>query len=207
MSDNKAVTEVREEPAEALCSVCLELKPLTVEHWPKLKGKPHGNRCRLCARAGKKDFDRNAKQTRVAARLQTLATLAEAMPEPASKGVVAATREKLPAELPLRQLQIVQALREGAQLLNERARTTLERLFRYAETPTHPHHEWALKLIADRLMPRKLYEDLGARDAGLGKVGEGGARPSVTIIVQPATAPTPAESSAFKVVEGESERI
>jgi hypothetical protein len=162
--------------------------------------------CRLCSRTYKRFFDKRAKGMRVAARTQQAASLNGAAVVPAKDTAVSKSKDKLPGELPLRQLEIVQALRAGAQYLNEQARTILDTLFIYVADPTHPHHEWALKLVAERLMPRKLYEDLGAKDAGI-MAGEGSQRPSVTIIVQPATAPAPVESPAVRVIDGEATRV
>ena len=189
------------------CISCKEIKPFTVEHWPEMEGRPSGKRCRLCERAYKKIFDRKAKQTRVAARIQQQVALEGTPAMPASMPTVPESKANLPVELPLRQLEITKALRVGAALLNSKAQEILERLIGYAASPASPHHEWALRLIAERLLPKKLYEDLGAKDAGI-KVGEGGGyRPSVTIIVQPATVPTPGEPPAVKVIDGEAERV
>jgi len=192
---------------DPVCKSCSQSKPATLEFWPNAKGQPDvSGMCRLCNRTYKRLFDKRAKGARVAARTQGVASLTDTAVAPAKGGAVSTSRDKLPGELPLRQLEVVQALRAGAQYLNEQARTILDTLFIYVADPTHPHHEWALKLVAERLMPRKLYEDLGAKDAGI-LAGEGGQRPSVTIIVQPAAAPAPVESPVVTVIDGESKRV
>jgi len=116
---------------------------------------------------------------------------------------VSTVKDAKPGELPIRQLEIARALRVGAAKLNEAAEGILATILEYASNSQSPHHEWALRLIAERVIPRKLYEDLGGQAAGI-KAGQGTARPAVTIIVQPAT---PAAVVPSVVVEGESERV
>ena len=169
-------------------------------------GRPRG-KCRVCYRTYKRIFDSKAKQTRVAERIQAMSDIPAPAETPASVPTVAQSTVVVPSDLKARQLEIVQALRVGAGMLNANAQQLLETLLRYAQTPTHPHHEWAFKFIVERLLPKKLYEDLGAKDAGL-RPGEGGNRSSVTIIVQPATAPGTVDPLAgVKVVDGESQRM
>lgn len=185
-----------------VCGTCLEIKPYTIEFWPASRGRALGAMCRLCARSYKRDFDRTRKQKRVAARTQSVATLVEQPALPASKrGAVSLSEKRLPGELPLRQLEIANALRVGAARLNESAQGILETILDYAANTQSPHHEWALRLLVERVLPKKLYEDLGSQAAGI-KAGTGTIRPSVTIIVQPAAGPAPAEPFV-KTIEGE----
>jgi len=186
------------------CVKCSADKQYTAEHWPATRGKPVGSVCRLCARIRKRDFDREYKQTRVAARTQSLAQLAETPAAPARAGAVSKARDAREGELPLRQLEVARALRVGASRLNEAAQGILDTILEYAGNQQSPHHEWALRLIAERVIPRKLYEDLGAQAAGI-KAGQGGVRPAITIIVQGASPAAPEPS--IKVIEGESERV
>ena len=185
------------------CNRCdLEL-PYTPEHWPATHGKAVGEVCRLCSRNRKRDFDRKYRQMRVAARTQSLASLADTPTPPASAGGVPHSRDAKPGELPVKQLEVARALRVGAAKLNEAAEGILATILEYASNSQSPHHEWALRLVAERVIPKKLYEDLGGQAAGI-KAGQGTARPAVTIIVQPAT---PAAVVHPIVVEGESERV
>jgi len=175
------------------CNRCGEVLLYTIANWPATHGHATGNVCRLCSRGRKRDFDGGYRTKRIAVRTQTLATLAGAMAAPASEVVASKVRDVLKVEGPLRRLEIAKALRAGAARINEHASTVLDTVFEYAADKTSPHHEWALKLIAERVVPKKLYEDLGAQEAGI-DAGAGGAnRPSVTIIVQPAAQPAPAE--------------
>ena len=185
------------------CSRCDLALPRTPEHWPARDGKAFGSVCRLCSRNRKRDFDRKYRQMRVAARTQSLASLADTPAPPASAGAVTKSRDAKPGELPVKQLEVARALRVGAAKLNEAAEGILATILEYASNSQSPHHEWALRLIAERVIPRKLYEDLGGQAAGI-KAGQGSVRPAVTIIVQPAT---PAAVVPSIVVEGESERV
>ena len=185
------------------CVICNLDMPRTTEYWPARDGKAFGAVCRLCVRNRKRDFDRKYRQMRVAARTQSLASLADAAVPPASGRAVSASSNAKPGELPIKQLEIARALRVGAAKLNEAAEGILVTILEYASNSQSPHHEWALKLIAERVIPRKLYEDLGGQAAGI-KAGQGTVRPAVTIIVQPAT---PAAAVPSVVVEGESERV
>jgi len=191
-----------------VCSTCQDIKLYTTEHWPELHGRAVGSVCRLCARLRKRGFDASYKNERVAARTQTLASLANALTAPASAVVASKIKDTLAAEVPLRQLEVAKALRAGSTLLNENARKILDTVLKYATDPSSPHHEWALRLMVERVLPKKLYEDLGAHAAGISSGGAGGAnRPSVTIIVQPAAVqPQPADAG-ITVIEGASERV
>jgi len=198
-------------PAETIssfqCRYCGTAKPLTREHWPFEYGKMQTDICRLCSRQRKRAYDKKYRQMRVAARTQDLATLAASpTPTPAKVELLAPSqRDVKKAELVVSQLEIAKALRIGSAALNEHAHAIVDRVIHYAADPASPHHEWALKLIAERVIPKKLYEDLGSQAAGI-KAGQGTARPAVTIIVQPAAMPAPVEPSVT-VVEGTAERI
>jgi len=214
LADPYLICMEREEstsPAETVssfqCRYCGTAKPLTREHWPFEYGKLQTDICRLCSRQRKRAYDKKYRQMRVAARTQDLAALAATpTPTPAKMELLAPSqRDVKKDELAVSQLQVAKALRVGAATLNEHAQVILERVIRYAADSASPHHEWALKLVADRVIPRKLYEDLGAQAAGI-KAGQGTIRPSVTIIVQPAAGPAPVEPSVT-VVESSAERV
>jgi hypothetical protein len=53
-------------------------------------------------------------------------------------------------------------------VLNEYAPAVMARLLEYFEDPDSPHHHWAIELMAERILPRKLYEELGGQAAGVG---------------------------------------
>jgi hypothetical protein len=188
-------------PVEKECVRCKQSHPYTIEHWPATNGRAVGLVCRLCSRSRKRDFDRSYQQTRVAARTQDLASLVRLGLAPAAVApAVSQNRDARKGELKLRQLDVAKALRVGADAINDNAREVIMRVFEYAAAPSSPHHEWALRLVADRIIPRKLYEDLGSAAAGI-KAGQGNVRPAVTIIVQPAAMPAPVEHSVHVIGE------
>jgi len=196
------MTNSAERMRERACTLCEQIKPYTTEHFPVYKAHAHGNVCRMCAKNRRRDKERIYKQKRVAARTYNLATLVETSLTPTAKApVVSKSGHPEKGELPMRQLDVAKALRHGAAALNEQAQGILITVFEYAANSASPHHEWALRLIAERIIPRKLYEDLGSAAAGI-KAGQGNVRPAVTIIVQPATVPAPAEPFV-QVIEGE----
>lgn len=202
--------EELEAPAPAMdrqCSKCLAVKPFTIVHWPNNRGKPTGMVCRLCLREAQRSYDRTTrKSARIAVRAAANAVPSAVLAAPAS-AVVPAKNEAAAsvAKLPVRKLDVTRALDAGATVVNESAKGVLETVLGYAMDATSVHHEWALKLLAERAIPRKLYEDLGLQAVGV-KPGQGGQRPVVTIIVQPAASPGGADPS-IKTIEGEAERV
>jgi hypothetical protein len=174
------------------CRHCKGILPYTPEHWPAAKGVAQGAVCRLCTRTRKRKYDRKYSDLRVAARTQGAASLTAATNPPASGKAVAKSSNARPGELPIRQLDVARALREGADRLNEAAAGVMATILEYAGNTQSPHHEWAIKLIAERVIPRKLFEDLGSQAAGI-KEGRGTVRPAITVIVQQA-APSPPDS-------------
>jgi len=188
------------EAGAQVCIDCLRSYPLTMEYWP-VRGASMGKRCRVCAREAKRKFDEQDKQRKAAADATAKASTFVPTSETAvmTQGAVAEGAE---VALPLRQTAITKALREGVRFMNAEAPTVLATLFVYIADPTHPHHEWAIKFVAERLLPRKMFESLGAKAAGI-DVESGGNKPLVTIIVQPATIPQPGEPPSVKVIEGE----
>lgn len=179
------------------CRFCKTIFPHTVEHFPSIGGKPNGTACRTCVRTRKRAYEDKYKRERIAVRA---AAAAAAATLPAS-GVGAGENSvvQLP-DLPSRKLEVSHALRSGAKALNDAAPEILATIIGYARNPRHPHHEWALKLIAERVIPKKLYEDLGAQAAGI-KSGQGTVRPAVTIVVQQAAPVPPDQSRVTAVVD------
>lgn len=188
------------------CPKCGIEKPFTSEHWPANRGVVRADACRPCSRTRKRDYDLAAKAKRAAARAAGQASLTDTT-KPAAAAMVASTgRDALPGELPLRSLDVARALRVGADRLNEAAGGILATILEYASNSQSPHHEWALKLIAERVIPKKLYEDLGGQAAGI-KAGQGTVRPAITVIVQQAAPASPDSLSGIKVIEGSAERV
>lgn len=81
-------------------------------------------------------------------------------------------------------LDVAKALKIGARITNDNAEMVVARLLQYASDPESEHHIWALELLAQRILPRKLYEELGGQAAGVGSLQE--RRPSFQINILPA---------------------
>ena len=71
----------------------------------------------------------------------------------------------------------------------------------YATNRNHELHKWALELLAERILPRKLYEELGGRAAGVGSLND--KRPVFQVNILPANAP----GDAARVIDGQHEVI
>jgi hypothetical protein len=50
------------------------------------------------------------------------------------------------------------------------APAVMAKLLEYFEDDTSPHHQWAIEFLAQRIVPRKLYEELGGQAAGVGSL-------------------------------------
>lgn len=187
------------------CYLCKTEKPYTPEHFPATRGAAVGNACRACARTRKRDYEAKYKALRAAARAAGAASLSAATKTPAGGTAVSTSKDGKLGELPVRQLSVAKALRVGAEQLNEAAYGILATILEYASNTQSPHHEWALKLIAERVIPKKLYEDLGSQAAGI-KAGQGTVRPAITVIVQQAAPAPPDPLLGVKVIEGTAER-
>jgi hypothetical protein len=171
-----------EVPEPRTCAKCSETKAVTPETWVYKKARsgryePHGNTCRACDRKRQAEYE---------ARRDKIKALADA-PLPADEKEAKAAAK----------LDVAKALRAGGKVLNEYAPSILARLLQYSEDPDHPLHQWALDKLVDRVLPRKLYEELGGQAAGVGGLND--KRPQYLIQVLPAQQAAPGGN----VVEGE----
>ena len=180
------------------CRKCQGVFPYTIEFYPTLRGEPHGVWCRACVKKRRKAYESVYKQERIAERNKRLAEKAAAAPTPASEGVVAQTDAAKPLVLPSAEAQLAATMRADVKGLAEAAPKIVATILSHASNSKHPLHEWALKFIADRVMPKKLYEDLGAQAAG-SKAGRGTVRPAVTVIIQQ-TGPAPSDPLRGRVI-------
>lgn len=90
------------------------------------------------------------------------------------------------------------ALKLGARALNQIAPSVIARLAQYAEDPDSDFHGMALEFFAQRIAPRKLYEELGGEAAGLGELSA--RRPTFVVNINPAV---PKALADRVVVDGE----
>lgn len=170
------------------CRDCGETKVVSPESWPyrsKSKGKPyqaHGLRCRACEAIRKQKYDVRLTEIESAVGIES--------PEP-PKGKTP-DKDAKPGKL-----DVSKALKTGAIALNTYAASVMARVLEYADDPGHEHHIWALELLAQRILPRKLFEELGGQAAGLGALTD--RRPQFVIQVLPAQPNEP----AGRVIPGE----
>ena len=181
------------------CLKCAVSFPFTIEFYPSINGAPHGVLCRACAKKRRRAYETKYQQVRIAERNKRAAAAAAAAPPPASGDVVAQPDAARSIALPSAETQLAVKMRAEIASLNEAAPAIVATILAHAENPRHPLHEWALKFIADRVMPKKLYDDLGAQAAG-SKAGRGGLRPAVTVIIHQ-TGPAPSDPLQGRVID------
>jgi hypothetical protein len=185
-----------------VCSACKVEKPYTSTYYPVAGEKPTGTVCRDCAKVRRKHYEKQQREKKAEAQAKSLAVLAKdpaALARAAGKSPQALSKVSGALQ---RQLEAATALSAGAATLNKHAQALLDTIIDYAKRPSSIHHEWALKLLTERIVPRRLYEELGVQAAGI-KTGEATARPSVTIVIQPSAMPN--AEPAVRVIEAERE--
>lgn len=183
-------------PEQRTCRECSATKAVSPETWPyrnKGKGTPyqaHGLRCLECEKKRKAVFD---------ARRRSIASLVDELPSnPPGKGE---DKSKQTEAIRASKLDVAKALKAGARVLNEYAPSVLARVLEYADDPEHEHHLWALELLAQRILPRKLFEELGGQAAGIGSLEK--QRPQFLIQVLPAQP----EQPQGRLIEGEAATV
>ncbi len=166
------------------CAYCKAEKVVTPESWPYRKSKgpngvyqAHGARCMVCEKIRKAQYE--ATRDDITRRLGVHASTAKADKDgdkPTSKA-----KEKL---------DVAAALKAGSIATNLVAPSVMARIMNYLEDEESPHHIWALEFFAQRILPRKLYEELGGQAAGLGALAD--KRPQFVLNILPATPSQPA---------------
>ena len=164
-------------PTDAVrkCRVCAEVKPFAASHWrTEPNGKPRGWMCKAC------DSARSSRKAR--RRSEVAKALRDAAGAERAHGPISGRVKTSVAA----QLDSTEALRAGVRKANNIAETGLRTFGDYVADRSSPHHEWALKMLIERIMPAKLFAEMGLAGAGLGDKGGGKQAPNVQIIVQPA---------------------
>jgi hypothetical protein len=178
------------------CVKCGETKVATPELWPYRKGRTRyaafGGRCMVCYRKAKAEYEK---------RRDKIAALVKDVPAVPATGKD--DKDKQKAALATSRLDVAKALKAGGKVLNEYAPSILARVLEWAEDEDHENHLWAVQFMAERIVPRKLYEELGAQAAGVGSMHD--KRPQFVIQVLPAQAGPLAPEP--RVIEGESEVV
>lgn len=173
-------------PETRQCIKCSATKVLSPETWPYKKGRTgqyqaHGNTCRECDRKRQAAYELRRDKI---------------------KAITATAADDSPDAKKAAKLDVAKALKAGGRVLNEFAPNVLARVLEYAEDPDHPLHQWALDKLVDRILPRKLYEELGGQAAGVGGLHD--KRPQYLIQVLPASSePSP----TGRVIEGEVQTV
>lgn len=145
------------------CSKCNAEKVVSPATWPHRKGREghyqaHGLRCLDCEKKRKAEYEK---------RRDDIAQMIAKPPEAPATGKPEDKRKALTAAS---KLDVAQALKAGSLVMNQVAPAVLSRLLEYMEDPDSEHHQWALELLAQRILPRKLYEELGGQAAGAGSL-------------------------------------
>jgi hypothetical protein len=183
---------------------------------PEGKRKLGGLRCKPCIAEGEKRRKASAMAELRAAghpALQTLPTAKEAEKSKEAKAqrarilaarmaVAHATGGLDVTKLSPTKLSTAAALKHGADVIVREAPKVLSLLAHYASDPESPHHEWALQLFADRILPQRAFAALAIKEAGLEE--KGGATPRVTINVI-ASRPEQEQGRVIEVVPERSE--
>jgi hypothetical protein len=160
------------------CTKCDATKVTSPANWPHRKGRQghylaYGSICMECEKKRKAAYEERRK---------SIATgVVAATPVPA-KGTTDDKQRK--ALKSANKLDIAQALKAGSIAMNQVAPGVMARIMEYLEDPEHRHHLWALELLAQRILPRKLYEELGGQAAGVGALQD--RRPMFVLNVLPA---------------------
>lgn len=163
------------------CRICKEEKEVVPETWvyrrSKDTGRYHaeGTLCLVCDNRRKKEY----RKRRDAIAHEVVATQQEAK-SPSGKATSLAAAKKL---------DVQQALKAGSIAVNQLAPGVMARLMEYLEDPDHKHHMWAMDKLVDRILPLKLYQELGSEAAGGGGLGD--RRPQFILNVLPASPERP----------------
>jgi hypothetical protein len=152
---------------------------------PSSPYKAYGQVCRACNLIRKQNYDKT-RDTLVKSSIMSAPSLVEQTDATAASRALKVTNK----------LDVASALRTGSRAVNELAPGVMARIIEYVEDPDHEHHLWALELLAQRILPRKLYEELGGQAAGVGSLES--KRPTFQINIIPAS-----PQATARVIEGE----
>jgi hypothetical protein len=169
------------EPEKQLCANCNQAVPVTPDTWAFKPGGAPLKICKPCWHARKADSAQAASRPK---------SPKKDLPKKLdSSDVKVATK-----------LDVALALKAGARVLNDQAEMVLARLISYAADPQHPQHWRALELLAERILPRKLYEELGGTAAG-GTLAD--KRPQYVIQILPAQPNAP----EGRIIDGQAQVV
>jgi len=175
------LSEVAAGPLEVehkTCAACGESKPFVPGTWysDSRSGtkKAYGPRCLKCYRAGQK-INEKAKRAGERARADAVAR---------AKGYADKTGGGPAQGMPVDPGKLREAMGQGVGAVNEYAADLLALVMSYALDKSSTEHTWALKLMTERVLPAKMFAELGLNAAGLLKGGKAQTR-QVTINIRP----------------------
>jgi hypothetical protein len=193
VSGQPTVVAGADNPQETrVCRKCSTETVVSPSTWPYHKtGRgytAYGGVCQACETARKQDQKRRAKD---------LEKLGGDVPtHPIRKDDKDAEGKAAQKEaLAQSRLDVARSLKIGSRTLNEYAPAVLARVLQQFEDASDPAHQWAVQFLAERILPRKLYEELGGQAAGVGSLKD--QRPQFLIQVVAASP----DVSAGRVIE------
>jgi hypothetical protein len=166
-------------PEQRTCVKCSTAKIVSPETWPYRKAKQgrysaYGGVCLVCEKKRRAEYEK--RRDKIAALVADVPTL----PANGDKDVKDAQKTALASS----KLDVAKALKAGSKVLNEYAPAVLARVLQQFEDTEDPNHQWALQFLAERILPRKLYEELGGAAAGSNSIAD--KRPVFVVQVLPA---------------------
>lgn len=175
-------------PDQRTCRKCNETKFVTPESWVYKPDKKkvyhaHGLVCLACEKKRKAEYE--ARRDQLAAVVKPAKSVSTEKPDEKRQALTAASK-----------LDAANALKIGSRALNDAAPGILARVLMWSEDEGHEQHAWAVEFLAQRILPRKLYEELGGTAAG-GQLAD--KRPQYVIQILPAQPGAP----EGRVVEGQ----
>lgn len=168
MSEPITVAPGADNPQEKrTCRKCAADKIVSPQTWPHRKGRTghyqaHGAICIECEKQRKAAYEE--RRDDIVKRVLGTGSVKGKSEKPES-----ADRKQI-AEAS--KLDVARALKAGSIALNDAAPAVMAKLLEYFEDDTSPHHQWAIEFLAQRIVPRKLYEELGGQAAGVGSLQE-----------------------------------
>jgi hypothetical protein len=172
VSEAAAQPDGTDSPETRTCHNCNTAKPVVTGSWAFKPGGSPLKICLSCQQARKADSHaQRAIQSHLAPSSKPLAK------KEAPADAVEVKKEA--------RLDVAKALKIGARITNDHAEMVMARVLQYANDPAHELHKWALELLAERILPRKLYEELGGQAAGVGSLND--KRPVFQVNILPAT--------------------
>jgi len=175
------------------CKACQLEKPKTEDFWElRPNGNLRGALCRKCLAVRKRELEVKRSYALAGEKLPTPTQAANSEATAAKRSKILALRDAAAlglsekTRIPTSKLTIAAALKAGADVVNQEAVSVLTRIAEYANDPASIHHEWALKLFAERILPQRAFAALAVKEAGLENADAAGG-PRISFNILPAS--------------------